>query len=168
VIENKIPNVSVVIDIDETMISLQRTINKFDDGWFDESLAEIMVTTNYPAFPCVIDFVNLCMARNIKVYVLSSRRKKYTQYAKELLANAGYAQYTDLLLRDDDDHGTIQNYKIMQRKALVEKGEHILINIGDQDSDLVGGYADHEKKFPNDWYEITQDMVEMGRSKCAQ
>ena len=145
---------SIVIDIDDTMISLNDTVKKYDDGWFDASLEEIMIRTDYPAFQCTLDFINWCLTKNIRIFVLSSRRKKYEETTKKLLSNAGYENYTALILRDDDDHGTIQNYKISQRKALIDNGAHILINIGDQPSDLAGGYSDYEIKIPNPFYLI--------------
>ena len=65
-----------------------------------------------------------------------------------------------LITRPDEDIGTIQNFKIQARKALLDEGYNIIANIGDQQSDLDGGYpvVDCQFKLPNPFYLITSSM----------
>jgi len=151
-------NKTIVIDIDETMISEWSIMQKYDFGWFDADITEAQYCVDFPAFQCIVDLVDYCMANGIAVNILSSRRQKYEQYTLELLGNAGYQNYTDLLLRPTDDTGTIQDYKIEQRQKIISSGYDIIVNIGDQQSDLDGGYADCTIKIPNPFYLITTTM----------
>lgn len=45
-------------------------------------------------------------------------------------------------------------YKSSTRKMIQEKGYTIVVNIGDQFSDLAGGYAERVFKLPNPYYFI--------------
>ena len=45
-------------------------------------------------------------------------------------------------------------YKSGERRKLVRAGYDIIVNIGDQASDLRGGFADHRVKLPNPMYLI--------------
>jgi hypothetical protein len=43
-------------------------------------------------------------------------------------------------------------YKAPARQKLVEQGYRILLNVGDQNSDLAGGFAERTFKLPNPFY----------------
>ena len=46
------------------------------------------------------------------------------------------------------------DFKAPERKKISDRGYTILVNIGDQDSDLAGGYAERTFKLPNPVYLI--------------
>lgn len=147
-------NKVVIIDIDETMVSEYDFMVQYDFGWFDENLEEAQKYEHFPSFNCVIDFINYCINSDIIVIVLSSRRERHRNTVINLLANAGYTKISNIVLRPNEDKGTIQNFKIGQRKKIVDGGCDIILNIGDQPSDLDGGYADNIIKIPNPFYLI--------------
>ena len=45
-------------------------------------------------------------------------------------------------------------YKSNARKDITSQGYDIIVNIGDQQSDLAGGYAEKTFKMPNPFYHI--------------
>jgi hypothetical protein len=47
---------------------------------------------------------------------------------------------------------TLRGFKIDTRRKLEQDGYVIIANIGDQNSDLVGGYAERFFKLPNPFY----------------
>lgn len=153
--------VGIVIDKDETMVSEWRIMSKYDFGWSDDAIEEGQNATDLPAFEEVREFMQWCWNNGISVYILTSTRERHRETVVNLLDNAGYKNYySGLILRPNDDTGTIQEFKIRMRKSLVDNGLQIALNIGDQMSDLVGGYSNAVIKLPNPFYLISSIMVE--------
>jgi len=50
--------------------------------------------------------------------------------------------------------GSVTDYKSSARKAIQERGYKIIANIGDQQSDLDGDFADKTFRVPNPFYFI--------------
>ena len=55
---------------------------------------------------------------------------------------------------DDDKQSSVIPYKTSMRKKITRMGYEIVLNIGDQKSDLDGGYADKTYRLPNPFYNI--------------
>ena len=72
----------------------------------------------------------------------------------ENLHKAGYSDWTDLFLKPAEDKESIQQFKTAKRKQITEMGYTIIANVGDQYSDLRGGYAERVFKLPNPFYFI--------------
>ena len=150
---------SIILDIDDTLISLYPIIEAYDDGWCAASLNECMTRTDLPAIPETKVFLSNCLNDGFIIHILSSRRVMYLQNVEQLLENAG-VRYHYLHLRADDDKGTIQDFKTNARKSLTEQGFDIVMNVGDQQTDLDGGYSLYTCKVPNYWYKIYADMID--------
>jgi hypothetical protein len=72
------------------------------------------------------------------------------------LEAAGFAgiERDHLYMRDQASEGSASIHKIPARAAIEKMGFNIIANIGDQNSDLVGGYAEMTFKVPNPFYFI--------------
>ena len=153
-------NTCVILDMDQTCIDQIPLMLEYDFGWFDADLQEANIRTDFPVIPEAFNFYNGLIVNYMDVIILTSRRKKYDKYTKELLANCGYKDYKQLITRPDDDEGTIQDFKIRSRQELINQGYTIAANIGDQQSDLDGGNPDYQGcfKLPNPFYLITSEM----------
>jgi hypothetical protein len=46
------------------------------------------------------------------------------------------------------------DFKMSGRKKIQERGYHIIVNVGDQPSDLTGGYAERAVLLPDPFYRI--------------
>jgi hypothetical protein len=57
-------------------------------------------------------------------------------------------------MRKPDSHGSAVNHKAPARAVIERQGFTIIANIGDQQSDLEGGYAEMTFKVPNPFYFI--------------
>jgi predicted secreted acid phosphatase len=154
------PNICVIFDIDQTAIDQYQFMNDKDFGWDEQALEESFVITSFPAMYLILELYKNLVENKISVIFLTSKRKKYDEYTIKQLANAGYTNHTKLITRSDEDIGTIQEYKIRERKNLVSEGWNIIANVGDQQSDLDGGYPalDFCFKLPNPFYLITSEM----------
>lgn len=98
----------------------------------------------------------------IDVFFVTGRREK--EYKGEMpsvwtlrnLEAAGFAgiERDHLYMRDQASEGSASIHKIPARAAIEKMGFNIIANIGDQNSDLVGGYAEMTFKVPNPFYFI--------------
>jgi hypothetical protein len=114
-------------------------------------------------FARCIDASAPCTA--IEVFFITGRKEKPPtdtstddrtprQWTRDNLVAAGYVDVEDdhLFLRGDNDSG-VADYKTKTRGAIEAKFKvRIIANIGDQQSDLDGGYADRPFKLPNPFY----------------
>lgn len=75
----------------------------------------------------------------------------------ENLAKAGYLGLSSdhLYMRRKGIPGPVENFKTFARNEIEQKfNATIIANLGDQDSDLVGGHAERTFKLPNPFYYI--------------
>jgi len=150
-----VENACVIFDIDETMVSEYSLMLANDFGWTKQVIEEAQLITDFPPLLPTLDFYNYCLSIGIKVIILSSRRQKHLATVTELLSNDKYYNYTQLILRPDNDEGKIDYYKLRMRKDLEDnQGLLIQCNIGDQYGDFFGGYANYDIKIPNKFYAI--------------
>jgi len=81
--------------------------------------------------------------------------KTPTEWTLENLQKAGFAGVApDHLYLRKDSSGTTTGYKTDRRIEIEKLGKTIIANVGDQESDLVGGHADRTFKLPNPFYLI--------------
>lgn len=91
----------------------------------------------------------------VAVFFITGRFEKWRDITIKELEDAGYKGFTDVYMKPNDysDESVIP-FKSGQRKKIVEAGFDIVLNVGDQDSDLAGNYADKAIKLPNPFYYI--------------
>lgn len=161
---NRAAKRAVVLDIDETSLSNLRLyrLNDFagvESGpcdlvkgpcsvpeWFKQPLGE--------PIPSAVEFVRQARELGFAVFFLTGRKEETRGATEQNLKTAGY-QWDGVILRPNGpSHGGAAAYKAPQRKKLADAGYRILINIGDQQSDLDGGFAEHSFKLPNPFYYI--------------
>ena len=72
------------------------------------------------------------------------------------LAKVGFVGYKHLYLRPvgADGGASVTEYKSAMRARIEAEGYHIVVNMGDQPSDLAGGHADRGFQMPNPFYRI--------------
>ena len=106
------------------------------------------------AIPGTLDLFRTAKARNVAVFFITGRRvddELRSATIKNLKA-AGYDGWAGLVLRPPNDNKTIVGYKSGERAKIAAQGYTIIANIGDQQSDLDGSYAERAYKLPNPFY----------------
>jgi acid phosphatase len=147
-------NPVVVFDIDETALSSWSYQVKNNYG-YNESIWNIWVdSANAKAIPGVKRLYDSLIKKNIGIIFLTGR--KHSQYKKtiENLEKEGYTKFVTLICRTPDleDINALQ-YKSNVRKELSKK-YNIIGSVGDQWSDLNGGWTILKVKIPNYIYII--------------
>jgi predicted secreted acid phosphatase len=146
---------AIVLDIDETALSNYRDMLHSDFGGAIEAIRQDEDKgTDAPIEP-TLKLYRYAKAHHIAVFFLTGRSEEERSVTEANLQKAGYIDHDGLTLRDGKYRKAPASvYKTAHRKLLSEKGYDIILNIGDQISDIRGGYADKIYKLPNPYYLI--------------
>jgi predicted secreted acid phosphatase len=145
---------TVVLDIDETTMSNWGCLDAAD---FDTSigLATCVVQSKSVAFPAAKTFIKHARAEKVAIaFITGAPQATCALRQKNLVAQGVKKPFTLTCRPPSDTADTVVPYKTKARKALVKKGATIVLNVGDQQSDLDGGAASKTYKLPNPIYTI--------------
>ena len=70
------------------------------------------------------------------------------------LRAVGYRGWAGLMMRPAGDKRTVADYKSGERAKIEARGYMIIANMGDQPSDLAGGYVERTFLLPDPFYRI--------------
>ncbi|MFF1572112.1 HAD family acid phosphatase [Leifsonia sp. NPDC058292] len=122
----------------------------------------------FPATPNMVDFVNTAAAMGYSVFGLTGRNDDQKAATLGNLAKVGYTPFTQQnfytkwtgvgasqqpsYVTCATAKCTTVEYKALTRKHIEALGYTVTLNVGDQWSDLQGGYAERALKLPNPTY----------------
>jgi predicted secreted acid phosphatase len=143
---------AIVLDIDDTALSNYACLKAVG---FDRSAADCGDQT-LPAIPQTRSLFRWARKQGVAVFFVTGRREEARARTAANLRAAGYRGGWTLKLRPDEQPRRWRDgWKARVRRAIVERrGFRILANLGDQWSDLDGGYAARRFKLPNPMYVI--------------
>jgi predicted secreted acid phosphatase len=143
---------AIVLDIDDTSLSNYACLKTVG---FDRSAADCGAES-LPAIPQTLALFRWARERGIAVYFVTGRREAMRAATAANLRAAGYRGGWTLKMRPDEQPRRWRDgWKARARRAIVERrGFRILANVGDQWSDLDGGWAQRRFKVPNPMYLI--------------
>ncbi|WP_262063405.1 HAD family acid phosphatase [Streptomyces sp. STR69] len=124
---------AIVLDIDNTSLA-----SYFEGGY------------PTPATAPVLALAKDAHAKGVSVFFVSARTNLIDVATKYNLTNVGYTVdglYTRTLI--DIASESVADFKTSQRKAIEASGYDIIANIGNNTTDLTGGYADTTYKLPD-------------------
>lgn len=109
-----------------------------DTKWELSARAEVL--------PPTLGLFNAAKSLNVAVFFVTGRSDRPDLRAATVqnLKLAGYEGWKELLMRPISSPGvSVTEYKTRARKHIQDDlHDHIIANVGDQQSDLSGGYAD--------------------------
>jgi predicted secreted acid phosphatase len=155
--ENEVNNakkkLAVVLDVDDTAITLYSFLKKNDFGDTQNMFLAAFKKVDLPAIPETLSLYNFAKQKGLAVFFITGRKEYFRTTTVQELKNAGYKDWNGLYLRSNIDFlKPAAVYKTAIRKKITERGYDIVLSVGDQYSDLVGGYADYLVKLPNPFY----------------
>lgn len=143
---------AVVFDIDETTLSNVRHIQAMDYGYvpktWDAWVAEGQCTAIYP----VQAVYQTALNAKVAVFFITGRRESDAPATERNLRQVGYESWTRIIYKPAGFTESTKAFKIDVRRKLAAEGYLIIANLGDQNSDLAGGYAERTFKLPNPFY----------------
>jgi predicted secreted acid phosphatase len=108
-----------------------------------------------PAIKATQRLYQYARKQGIAVFFITGRAEKLRVITKKNLKSVGYDKWDGLYMKPNDyENKSIIPYKSSMRKIIQDMGYTIVVNIGDQFSDLAGGYAESVYKLPNPYYFI--------------
>lgn len=144
---------AIVLDIDETSISNYNIMIQRDFGGNREQFHKDVIAANSPAIESTLALYKDSLRHGIKVFFVTGRNASERRATEENLTKVGYSHWSELYLRPNNySSKSIIPFKAHARKQITEKGYTIVASIGDQYSDLKGGYAKKIFKVPNPFY----------------
>jgi predicted secreted acid phosphatase len=158
---------AAVFDIDETALSNWEVLRRDD---FGRPIGGPCDVTALDA-PCgwaawdllgrdkaiqpTLDLYRHGVARGVTVFFITGRPESQRAATARNLAAVGYGKYETLYLVPDGAHfASAADYKAPIRARIEQAGYTIIMNIGDQPSDLQGGHAEKSFLLPDPFYRV--------------
>jgi predicted secreted acid phosphatase len=142
---------AAVFDVDETALS--NLPYMMDCGFCSSSAqAKLYPADRLPAISPVRDLFNFAKSKGITIFFITGRYESGRDLAVRTLQAAGYSGWEDLMMRLIGDSDPARIMKASVRQGIERKGYKIILNIGDQLSDLSGGYSERTYKLPDPFY----------------
>lgn len=147
---------AVVFDIDETVLSNYGHMRAEDFGYKSEIWAAWVAKGEAPAIEPVREVFLTARRLGVPVVFITGRREPRDRAGTEAnLARQGMGDYARLMMTPQDGRSLSNaERKTAMRRTLVEEGFTIIANLGDQQSDLAGGFAERGFKLPGPFYLI--------------
>lgn len=146
---------AIVLDIDETALSNFPAMQELSFGGTLEDIQRRENEGNDPVIKPVLKLYYFARRHRIATFFISSRPEHERQSTIRNLRQAGYTAWEGLILKPTAyTKQSAVKFKSAMRKKVVDQGYQIILNIGDQSSDLAGGYAMRSYKLPNPYYLI--------------
>jgi len=137
---------AIVLDIDDTSLSNYECLNAVG---FDRSSADCGDQT-LPAIAQTRSLFRWAREKGVTVFFVTGRREEARQQTAANLRAAGYRGGWTLKMRPDDQSRRWRDgWKARVRRAIVQRRDfRILANLGDQWSDLDGGWSSGRMRRP--------------------
>ena len=153
---------AIVLDIDETSLSnwsaykvngWARVVNgpcNLERGpcglraWQDAARA--------PALKPTLNLVKRARTLGVAVFFITGRPGHLRAATERNLREQGFEWEEVILEPIGSSYASAADFKAPERKKIAERGYTILLSLGDQQSDLTGGYAERTFKLPNPVY----------------
>jgi predicted secreted acid phosphatase len=145
---------AIVLDIDDTALSSYECLKAVD---FDRTRVSCGESGDLPAIPQTLRLYRYARRHGVAVFFVTGRRERLRGVTAENLREEGYRGWRRLYLRPDREPPARRDgYKARTRARIERRGFEIVVNLGDQRSDLDGGHAQRGFKLPNPMYVIEE------------
>lgn len=147
--------IAVVLDIDETSLSNWGYLVRSGFNVDAESFRTWVGMHNDPALKPTLALFRDARAAGVPVFFITGRKETLRADTIRQLHAAGYKGWAGLYMEPVAyDLPSVVPFKSSVRGKLTDEGWKIILNMGDQWSDLDGGYAQNAVKLPNPFYYI--------------
>lgn len=144
---------ALVLDIDETSLSNYNSMVKRDFYGNSKQINADIMAANAPAIKPMLVLYKQALKKGIRVFFVTGRKESERQATRNNLLKAGYSNWAGLYLRPENyAQSSIIPFKSQTRALITKKGYTIIASIGDQFSDIRGGYNKKGFKLPNPFY----------------
>ena len=145
---------AVVLDIDETTLSNYAEMLKANFEYDAKAFNAWVESAQAPAIPGTLRIMQEARKLGVDVFFLTGRPEVQRAATERNLRAQGFEGWKELILRAPDQAGlTALDYKSAERGKIAADGYRIVLNVGDQWSDLRGSHeAEYSVKYPDPYY----------------
>ncbi|MHB1673585.1 MAG: HAD family acid phosphatase [Acidobacteriaceae bacterium] len=147
---------ALVLDVDETALSNWDEERQDDFGYIAKDWNEWVDKKQATAIEGTLRLYNDAVKHGVSVFFITGRSQAQEEATADNLKAVGYRNWVHLAARGPHPRGqTVVQFKSEERKKIVDEGYRIILNVGDQMSDLNGSpQAEVSVKLPNPFYYI--------------
>ena len=161
----KVDKPAIVLDIDETALSNYPAIKINDFGFIIGGACDLekgpcgflswIELAQATAIAPSLELYRFARANNVAVFFITGRPERTRAATEKNLRDVGYTEWDNAYLKPADlKVASAADYKAPIRCELQSQGYTIVVNMGDQPSDLAGGCAERAFLLPNPYYRI--------------
>ena len=144
---------AIVLDIDDTTLSNYQDIIERNFCPDDVKIKRAEQRGKSPAINPMLALYKNARKSGVAIFFVTGRGQDLQKPTERNLKAVGYTTWNGIFFRPKvDSNKSVVPYKTQVRANIQAQGYTIVASIGDQDSDLAGGYAEKTFKLPNPYY----------------
>lgn len=150
------PHPALVLDIDETSLSNYSELLREDFAYDPSAWDRWVRRAAAPAIPATLRLYREARRLGVAVFFITGRPASERAATERNLRRVGYSQWTGLVMRSPTQMNLpAEVFKSAARARIQAEGYRIILNVGDQTSDLKGSpAAEFSVKLPDPFYYI--------------
>ena len=157
---------ALVLDVDETALSNWEVLKRDNFGRIIQGPCDLAIDApcgwaawdqlgRDPAIAPTLQVFRLARALKVTVFFITGRSEDQRAATEQNLAAVGYRDYAKLYMVPNGAHfASAVDFKTPIRAEIEREGYTIIENMGDQPSDLLGGYAEKDFLLPDPFYRV--------------
>ncbi|MBF13002.1 MAG: hypothetical protein CMF46_01395 [Legionellales bacterium] len=151
---------AAVFDIDETLLDTYAFMETMDFSYSLDELDDWMATGSAGPIQPVQALCKMFLDAGVNVYLLTGRHEALRAATEENLKQYDCSSWQKLYMRPSNNGSDqIKNYKLAAFDEISQRGEEIILVIGDQHPDTLHMRSKVRVKLPNPYYNIMNDDV---------
>lgn len=145
---------ALVLDIDETTLSNYPELLKADFAYDAVTFDAWVKSAKAPAIPATLRLYKEAQRLGVRIFFITGRPDDELDATERNLREQGFDHWQELILRTPETRSqSVSAYKSAARAAIAAQGYAIVLNVGDQWSDLRGKpEAELSVKYPDPFY----------------
>jgi predicted secreted acid phosphatase len=143
---------AIVFDIDETTLTNLSHITAQDFGYIPAVWKNWVASGQARAIVPVQLVYDVAVRNDVAVFFITARGESERAATERNLRQVGYTTWAGIYFKSEGSELPSRAYKTGIRRQITAEGYTIIANIGDQQSDLDGGFAQRTFKLPNPFY----------------
>lgn len=150
---------AVVFDVDETLLSNFKYMRQYSFGGNSAIFHEIEMKADAEVIAATKALYDTAIKQGLTVFIITGRQASERKATEINLAKYHIDSYKGLYMWSGKKPSTVKKYKSEARCAIEHSGYKIVLNVGDQASDLVGPCNGSVLvKLPNPFYNIAANQ----------
>jgi acid phosphatase len=147
---------ALVLDIDETALSNWDEMSGANLEYDGKAFNAWIASAQAPAIPGTLRLYNEAQRLGVRIFFLTGRSEAQRASTETNLRLHGFSTWQQLIMRKPGQTKTTAlAYKSAERAKIAADGYRIILNVGDQWSDLRGkAEAEYSVKYPDPFYFI--------------